>query len=124
VLLGMPTRLTARKRLGSEQVQNETPITLLVRMRLTCSLAHCLRQKLLFSCHARRERFIVEKEVHARCPSRGAMFRVRPARIAGTRLNAALNAEYDSADSYYPGRHWKSPANTSARSIDVALLCT
>ena len=47
----------------------------------------------------------MEKEVHARCPSRGAMFRVRPAHIAGTRWNAALTAEYDSADSYYLGRH-------------------
>ena len=111
MLLGMPTRLTARKRHGSEQVQNETPITLLVRMRLTCSLAHCLRQKLRFSCHARGERFIVEKEVHARCPSRGAMFRVRPAHIAGTRWNAALTAEYDSADSLYPRKYEGRPMN-------------
>jgi len=122
VLLGMPTRLTARKRLGSEQVQNETPITLLVRMRLTCSLAHCLRQTLLYSFHARGERFIVEKEVHARCHSRGAMFRVRPARIAGTRWNAALAAEYDSADSYYPGRHWGGASNRRSRGTEPLPL--
>ena len=93
MLLGMPTRLTARKRPGSEKVQRKTPISLLVRMRLTCSLDHCLRKKLLFNFHARRERFIVEKEVHARCPSRGAMSPVRPAHIAGTRWNAVMSTE-------------------------------
>jgi len=65
---------------------------------------------------------MVEKEVHARCPSRGAMFCVRPAHIAGTRWSAALTAEYDSEDSYYLGRHRGRPSNRRSRGTEPLPL--